>query len=69
VTRKSFGSDTKEANFVKNFEKARKNINNWVDKRTRHKIVQMIGPGKYVSHNITLLYRMAHLKVAHVTYL
>jgi serine protease inhibitor len=51
VARKSFRSDTKEVNFVKNPEKARKIINNWVEKRTRNKIIQMIGPGKYASHN------------------
>lgn len=51
VIRKSFGSDTKEVDFEKNSEKARRIINNWVEKRTSHKIIQMIGPGKYVSHN------------------
>jgi serine protease inhibitor len=52
VARKSYGSDTKEVNFVKNFEKARRIINNWVEKRTRHKITQIIEPGKHNSHNI-----------------
>lgn len=51
TVRKTFGSDTKEVNFVKNHEKARRIINNWVEKRTRHKIKQMIGPGNQVSHN------------------
>lgn len=51
TVRKTFGSDTKEVNFMKNHEKARRIINNWVEKRTRHKIKQMIGPGNHVSHN------------------
>jgi serine protease inhibitor len=51
TVRKTFGSDTKEVNFEKNHEKARRIINNWVEKRTRHKIKQMIGPGNHVSHN------------------
>lgn len=51
TVRKTFGSDTREVNFVKNHEKARRIINNWVEKRTRHKIKQMIGPGNHVSHN------------------
>jgi serine protease inhibitor len=51
TVRKTFGSDTKEVNFVKNHEKARRKINNWVEKRTKHKIKKMIGPGNHASHN------------------
>jgi serine protease inhibitor len=38
TVRKTFGSDTKEVNFEKNHEKARRIINNWVEKRTRQMI-------------------------------
>jgi serpin B len=51
TVRKTFGSDTKSVNFVTNHEKARRIINTWVEKRTRNKIKQMIGPGKHVSQN------------------
>jgi serpin B len=45
LARKSFGSDTKQVNFVNNYEKARRTINKWVEKKTRQKITQIIEPG------------------------
>jgi serine protease inhibitor len=54
TVRKTFGSDTKGVNFVTNHEKARRIINTWVEKRTRDKIKQIIGPGNHVSHYICL---------------
>jgi serine protease inhibitor len=46
TAKKLFRSETKEVDFVKNSDKARKVINKWVDKTTRHKITQIIEPGK-----------------------
>jgi len=45
LARKSFGSDAKEVDFVKNWEKARRTINKWVEKKTGQKITQIIEPG------------------------
>jgi serpin B len=60
--RKTFGSDTKGVHFVANHEKARRIINTWVEKRTRDKIKQIIGPGNHVSHNSDYaLYPSVHL--------
>ena len=51
LARKSFGSDTKQVDFVKNGEKARRNINRWVEKKTEHKITQIVDPGKCCLQN------------------
>jgi serine protease inhibitor len=45
LARKSFGSDSKEVDFV-NSNKATRAINKWVDKNTGHKITQLVEPGK-----------------------
>lgn len=46
LARKSFGSDTKEVDFVNKWEKARKTINKWVEKNTEQRITQIVEPGK-----------------------
>ncbi|KAJ4439715.1 hypothetical protein ANN_07843 [Periplaneta americana] len=45
AARKAFLADTKELDFARNTEKARRIINNWVQKRTHSKISNMIAPG------------------------
>ncbi|PNF34040.1 Leukocyte elastase inhibitor C [Cryptotermes secundus] len=62
TVRKTFRSDTKEVNFVENHEKARRIINNWVEKRTRHKIKQMIGPGTLNAMTRLILVNAVHFK-------
>jgi serine protease inhibitor len=51
LARRSFRSDTKEVNFVNNHEKARRNINKWIEKKTGQKITEIIGPGKCCPQN------------------
>lgn len=51
VARKSFGSDTKEVDFVNNWEKATRTINKWVEKTTKQKITQIVEPGKCCLQN------------------
>jgi serine protease inhibitor len=66
LARKSFGSGTKEVDFVKNWEKARRTINQWVEKKTRQKITQIVAPGKCCLQNyfaITPVYCLNKLMV------
>jgi serine protease inhibitor len=56
LARKSFGSDTKEVDFVNNWEKATRNINKWVEKKTRQKITKIVEPGNVVYKIILLLH-------------
>jgi len=51
LARKSFRSDTKEVDFVNNWEKARRTINKWVEKKTGKKITQIVEPGKCCLQN------------------
>jgi len=51
LARKSFGSDTKEVDFVNNTEIARRTINKWVEKKTGQKITQIVEPGKCCLQN------------------
>jgi serpin B len=45
VLKDDYGAGLKEVNFEEDTEGARKTINNWVEKETRGKIVDLIGPG------------------------
>ena len=55
LARKSFGSETKEVDFVNNWEKATRNINKWVEKKTNRKITQIVEPGNVLYKTILLL--------------
>ena len=66
LARKSFGSDTKEVDFVNNTEIARRTINKWVEKKTGQKITQIVEPGKCCLQNyfvITPVYYFNKLMV------
>jgi len=45
LTRENYGAGLKEVNFVRETEKARKTINEWVEEKTRDKIKDLIKPG------------------------
>lgn len=66
LARKSFRSDTKEVDFANNWEKARRIINKWVEKKTGQKITQIVEPGKCCLQNyfvITSVYYCNKLMV------
>jgi serine protease inhibitor len=60
VARKSFRSDAKEVDFMNNWEKARRTINKWVEKKTGQKITQIIEPGKCCLQNYFVIPPVYH---------
>jgi len=45
LTRENYGAGLREVDFVRETEKARKTINQWVEQKTRNKIKDLIKPG------------------------
>ncbi|KAJ9597389.1 hypothetical protein L9F63_011778 [Diploptera punctata] len=67
AARKAFGSDARELNFQKNSEKASKIINQWVEKRTRQKISEIIEPGVITPDTKMILANAVYLKANWLT--
>ena len=59
---KNYGAGIQPADFIKNFEPARGQINNWVSAQTKNKINNLLGPGSVNSSTRMVLVNAIYFK-------
>ncbi len=62
LTKKYYGAELKEVDFIKETEKSRKTINKWVEKRTEEKISELIGKGILSRYTVLVLTNAIYFK-------